>query len=166
MPSQFATPFPVFDQNYRIPCIFRDTSNNLITGWTGAAATVYPGNLGGTPAVAIAEAPAASGVGYIDISAGQMSTSMVMVVATVSNSNAVAYTAAIYPLMLGQFTGRWDVQAILRFEQLVKDILYLSPEYGATQNGAQFQVLNEDQSVHTACVVGQNGPTGLRTLMQ
>jgi hypothetical protein len=160
-----ATPFPVYGQAYRMPCVFRDINNNLITGWTSASAEAYPDNGAGTSAT-IAESPVSTGVGYIDLSAAQMTCSMCLVVGTVSNTNYTAYTAAVFGLRLGQFTGRWDEQALLRFEQMLKDILYNSPLYGSTQDGALLQMLNEDQSVHFAGSVVQNNTTAIRTVMQ
>jgi len=165
MSATNAIAFPIYGQAFRMPCIFRDTSNNLVTGWTSAAATAYADNGSGTSAT-IAESPAGSGVGYIDLTPSQMTCSMCLVTATVSNASATAYVAAVYGLRLGQFTGRWDTQTVLRFEQMLKDILYNSPLYGSLQNGALLQMLNEDQSVHFSGSVVQNNTTAVRTVMQ
>ena len=118
MAATDAIVFPIKGQAYRIPCAFRDNQGNLLTGWTGASVTAYPDNGAGV-SVTIAEAPASSGVGYIDIPAAQMTANMVLVKATVSNASATAFTAAIYPLILTEPTGSWDAQTQYRFENIL-----------------------------------------------
>jgi hypothetical protein len=71
----------------------------------------------------------------------------------------------INPLNLSQFSGRYDVQSPLRFEQLVMDIAVLLGLNGASQTGAALQMLNPDGSVHFSGTVTQSATTGGRTKM-
>jgi hypothetical protein len=164
MPATDATPFPVNAQAFRCPCVFRDTSGNLITGWTSAAATAYPDNQAGV-SLTIAESPVSSGIGYIDIPPAQMTCSMCCVVATISNPNWTAFAAAIYPMNLQQFNGRYDAQSPLRYEQMILDLYSALGINGASQTGAAFQALNPDGSIHFAAAVTQNNTSGSRTKM-
>jgi hypothetical protein len=116
-----ATVFSIRGQAFRIPVAFRDTSGNLITAWTGAAATAYPDNGTGV-SLTIAEAPTSSGVGYIDVPAAQMTASMTTVKATITNSNATAYIAPIYTIDLSEPVGAWDAQTIKKFEFILLDV--------------------------------------------
>jgi hypothetical protein len=101
-------------------------------------------NLATTPT----EQPASSGVLSFDLSVAEM----------------------ISPLNLGQFTGRADVQSLLRFEQYAIDDLILNGWNGATQNGAAETYLNQDGSTHFSASISQNiaGPsqTATRTKTQ
>jgi hypothetical protein len=160
-----ATVFAVNGQGYRLPCAFVDTSGNLITGWTGATATAYPDN-GSGASVTIAESPVGSGVGYIDIPATQMSCSMCMVVATVTNANMTAFKAAVRTMNLGKFTGRYDAQAVILFEQMLQDVFILLGANGASQTGAALSFQNPDGSNHFGGTVTQNATSGTRSLMQ
>ena len=164
MAATDATTDPVKGQPYRMPCRLVDNQGNLLTNWTGAAATAYPDNGAGSAAT-IAEAPVGSGVGYIDLSAAQMTSSMTMVKATCTNANAVAHVEAVYPRNLSQFSGRFDAQSPLRVEQLLIDLYSLLGGNGANQTGAALQMLNPDGSVHLAGVVGQNATSGTRSKM-
>jgi hypothetical protein len=125
-----------------------------MTGWTSPVATVYPDNGAGV-VVTMAESPPNSGVGYIDVPAAQMTCTMVMVTATIQNSNMTAYAAAIRPLNLSQFTGRYDEQSEIRFEQLIADIAIRVGLNGCNIQGAQTQFLNPDASVHFSGSVSQ-----------
>jgi hypothetical protein len=125
-----ATFFAIRGQELRIPCRFRDNQGDLITNWTGASAVVYPDNGNGVAAT-IAEDPIGSGVGTIDIPATATACSMAPVVATIANSGWTAFTGYFFTLNLAAFGGRWDTQAPLVFEQMLKQALYLYGEYGA-----------------------------------
>jgi hypothetical protein len=162
MSAANATPFPVYGQGYRLPVVFRDTSGNLITGWTGVSAYGYPDNGTGV-SLTIAEAPAGSGYGYVDIPAAQMQCSMCGVVATCSNANMTAFVASVYPLVLGQFTGRWDAQSILRFEQMVQDLFIGVGLNGVAIAGAAETFLNPDGSTHFSTVIAQGETTATRS---
>ena len=159
-----ALPFPLYGQAYRIPVAFRDTSGNLLTGWTGAAANAYPDNGTGSTCT-IAESPANSGIGYIDLTATQMSCSMVTVVATITNANMTAYVAAIQVLNMQQFNGRWDAQSIQRLEQLFIDLYVGLALNGASQTGAAMVMNNPDGSSHFSGTITENTTSAVRSKM-
>ena len=66
-------------------------------------------------------------------------------------------------MALGQFTGRFDSQTVLRFEQMVQDLFILLGGNGANQTGAALQMLNPDGSTHFASTVTQTSTTGSRS---
>lgn len=151
--------WPIKGTAQRIPCTFRDTSGNLITGWTSAAANAYPDN-GGAISCVITEAPASSGIGYIDVPSSATNCTMVTVKATVGNSNSTAFVMAVPLLNMAQFTGRWDAQPTLCFEQFLKDIAYLVGANGTQMTGSALNYMNEDGSQHFGASVVQASYAG------
>lgn len=145
MAATDATPFPVYGQAYRIPCVFRDTTGDLITGWTSAAAHAYPDNGAGV-SLTIAEAPASSGVGYIDIPLAQMQCSMCLITASIANSGATGFAFAVNPLDLRSIAGRYDAHSPVRFEQMWLDIYADLGLNGTLTTGAQVVQRNADQT--------------------
>lgn len=142
MAANNATLFPIRGQEFRLPCAFRDTSGNLITGWTSLTATAYPDNGSGV-SVTIAESPANSGVGYIDIPAAQMSASMTLVKATCSNTNSTAFVATCYTLNLTEPTGAWNAQSPMLYEQMIMNIAAVVMN-AQTVAGAQRTITKRD----------------------
>lgn len=157
--------FPVYGQGFRFPVSFRDTSGNLITGWTGASATAYPDNGSGTAAT-IAESPVGSGIGYVDVSTAQMTCSMLTVVSTVTNSNATAAVAAIQTLRLAPFAGRWDAQSPTRFEQIPLDLYSGVGLNGANTDGLTLNLYNPDGTVKFSSSINQVTGSGTRSKTQ
>jgi hypothetical protein len=121
-------------------------------------------NLATTPT----EQPASSGVLSFDLSVAEMSYGKLVV--RLGASGGYCPDIVISPLNLGQFTGRADVQSLLRFEQYAIDDLILNGWNGATQNGAAETYLNQDGSTHFSASISQNiaGPsqTATRTKTQ
>jgi len=162
MAATDATMFPVKNQNFRCPVTFRDVTGNLVSNWTGAVATAYPDNAGGF-GMTIAESPAGSGLGYIDVASSSMNSSMTMIKATITNANATAFIAAIYPANLGQFSGRYDAQATLRMEQMFQEMFILLGGNGVDQTGSAMVYRNPDASPHVSSQVIQSQLTATKT---
>lgn len=78
-----------------MPVCFRDTSGNLITGWTGAASLVSVDAAAGIAGNAPVEI-GSTGMGYLDLSAAQMNGQLIEVKCTVTNLNFTAFVAGIY----------------------------------------------------------------------
>ena len=149
--------WPISGTAMRIPVSFRDSSNGLVTGWAVGTMTLYLDNvLQGT--VTAIEAPASSGIGYADIPAAYTAGSMLQVKG--SASGAVASYDVYYLLNMAQFTGRWDAQNHLLFEQFLHDIFIQTGGNGSNMTGSQLQYLNEDGSTHTTSTVVQSSYTG------
>jgi hypothetical protein len=100
MAASDASAFPPRGVAFRLGVSFRTTSGVLITGWTGASATVYvDGSAAGT---ATPTEYGSLGMGYIDLTAAQMNGALIQIVATVTNTGNVATQKDIYTGALAQ----------------------------------------------------------------
>lgn len=94
MAASDANVFPPKNTAYRIPLSFRKNDGTLITGWTGAAsvvATDASSGAGGTPTEI-----GSTGLGYLDLTSGQMNGELIQVLATVTNTDALPAIVSIY----------------------------------------------------------------------
>ena len=132
---------PTMGQAYTIPCSFRDTSGNLITGWTSAVANVTT-NGGASTSATIAESPL-SGWGTIQLTAAQMSGTIIGVVATCSNANMTAFVATILPADMTEYVNGWDEQSALKMETVIMQVA-AAVLNGKTQTGSTTQVFKRD----------------------
>ncbi|MFN8563605.1 MAG: hypothetical protein U0703_18765 [Anaerolineae bacterium] len=116
MASSDALPIPRKNTAFRVyfPMIKNDGS--VITGWTGAAASVSKD--GGTAASATntpTEIASSFGVGYLDLTATEMNADAVVVKATVTNSGALAQVVVLYPQEAGDIRANatyWNDTAV------------------------------------------------------
>jgi len=110
------------------------------------------------------EAPADSSILTVDLHGSEMAGSKIIVRLTATGCNTIDLVLA--PVNLGQFTGRFDVQSVIRLEQLFLDLTMLQSLNGANQTGAALQLFNPDGSVHFQSSVGQNTTSGTRTITE
>ncbi len=165
MAASNAICFPVYGQAFRVIVAFRDIFGNLLTGWTGASAMAYPDNGTGVTCT-IAESPAGSGIGTVDIPAAQMSCTSCTVVASITNTNATASVTVVNPVNLSQFSGRWDAQSLLLLERLWLQISILQGINGGSTNGAQKILNNPDGSQNVQASITQGQTSGSASKFQ
>ena len=163
-----ATTFPVYGQLYNFTGIIKSllTGNALTGGLTGLTAGCAQISKNDGAFVNCNNLPVeigTSGVFTLDLTAAEMSCQKAVISVSASNTNAVYSYTLVNPIELGQFTGRWDAQTVLRFEQLWLDLFAGMALNGANQTGAQLQLLNPDGSVHFTSTVTQNQTTGTRS---
>lgn len=115
---------PAKNQAYRLYVGFITTAGAPVTSWTGAASSI---SLDGGAAAAgpVPIEIGTSGIGYMDFSAAQMNAGCVAGHYSVTNTNAVAVLFAIATWNPQDITpnGVWNEQPILRFEEMVKNIV-------------------------------------------
>lgn len=121
MAAENATTFPIRGQAYRVLLHFRDTSGNLITSWSSPAAIL---SKDGAATASTGSAPVeigTSGMGYLELTAAEMTANSVQVKATVSNANATAFIEHIKPL-IAEPTGNALSDSVIRFEKLIYNL--------------------------------------------
>lgn len=117
-----ATPFPVKGQSFRLPIAFRDSTGQVVTGWTGRAAVYCKDGASFQSTANLPTEIQATGMGYIDLTDSEMDSQSVLVKATITNGGGYQCITATQPLDLTEFTGHWLAQDPLRFEQLFMNI--------------------------------------------
>ncbi len=160
-----STPFPIRGQLYNLGAAVKSiTSGNPITGGlTGLAAKISKDDGAFSSTTNTPVEIGTSGWVTLDLTPTEMTASKVCVAISATNSGAMEADVVLSTLNLGQFTGRWDGQSPLRFEQLWIDLFVGMALNGANQNGAQLQLLNPDGSVHFTSTVTQNATSGTRS---
>lgn len=102
MAASDATPFPIKNQAYRVTFPILDADGDLVTGATGLDSETSAD--GGTFADCTNEATeiaTASGVYYLDLTAGEMNADTVAVIVKTSTSGAKTTTLILYPITNG-----------------------------------------------------------------
>jgi hypothetical protein len=170
MAATNATSVPVYGQAFRLKCriVSSNTGNPFTSGLTGLGAQISKddgtfANTTNTPVEISPSSGSGSGYVYLDLTATEMTCSSCIVRVFATNTYALDYSVEIVPRQLGQFTGRWDAQSVLKMEQLMLELHILMGGNGATQTGAQLQHFNPDGSVHFQSTVVQNATTGTRS---
>ena len=158
-----STPWPVYGQLFNVggAILSSSTLNPITAGLTGLSAKLSKND---AAFVSTTNTPVEVGTdtGYftLDLTAAEMSYAKLVLAVSATNSNAVTCIQIINPLNLAQFTGRYDVQTVVRFEQLLHDVFILGGGNGSTMTGAALQYLNEDGSTHFQGSVVQNTTSG------
>lgn len=81
---------------YRTDVVFFDTSGNIVTGWTGAASFLVIDGAAVVSGAAPGEDVSATGMGHLDLSAGNMNGSLIQIKCTVTNANALPYYRPVF----------------------------------------------------------------------
>ena len=167
-----STAFPVYGQAFRFYFVVVSVLTGLpITGGLTVLATQISkdgGAFANTGTVGT-ESPANSGFGYVDLSAAEMTAQSIYATVTATNTNAVCIPINIVTLQLGPTSGSALDQAVILFEQIVRDcaeVLYTNGTY----NG-QSQVLGNrtgggNKAVRTVSGAPGNGGTGVAGNLQ
>ena len=163
-----ATTYPVKGQlyNFSAPIKSSATGNRITGGLTGLAATISKDDGSFTSTTNAPTEIGTTGWITLDLTATEMNANKILVSITASNTNAMEIDAVFTPLQLGSFTGRWDAQTVLRFEQVWLDDLILNGINGVSQNGAAQTYFNADGSTHFSTSITQSQYTGTRSKTQ
>ena len=117
MASGDANVFPPKNTAFRLYGIhFRDNTGALVTSWTGAASSISidgaAASSGGTPTEI-----GTTGMGYLDLTSGDMNGEAISVKCTVTNASANGFVSAIYTLRL---CGRLEQEPSRASERLLR----------------------------------------------
>lgn len=97
-----------------------DATGDLLTGGLGTlAGTVFIDGASGVSTTTPVEAPANSGVFYVDLTAGNMNGECITLKVTASAANAMDYVETIYTLSTEQYVGEWLSDTSKRPEELI-----------------------------------------------
>lgn len=142
----YALPFPVKGQAFMLSGLIKNyADNNALTGGlTDLAATIAKdyGSFVSTSNVPVEIDT--SGWWTLVLDSSEMDCNAFALQVTASNSGAMDSYVEIKTLDLSQFVGRWDQQDSIRFEQMIKQVLYILALYGATQEGALLTFFADD----------------------
>lgn len=144
MALEHATAFSMRGQTYRVFVSFRDASNTLITGWTGAASSISK-DFGAAAAGAAPVEIGTTGMGYLELDATAMTATHVAVTCTVSNAGAKAFVGEVRPLVQDP-ADRADAGTI-RFENAIWNLWqYWMNRVVADYNQSKIFIYKADQT--------------------
>jgi hypothetical protein len=168
MAATDCTAFAVYGQAYRCYLEFINSSTGLT--FSGSLATlsctlIKDGANPVAPTNAIAQV-GTTGIVYLDLTAAEMSYNCTIVLPASTASDAICRPRPLVPLNLVNTAStngeRFDQQTPVRFEQAIIDLLSLTGENGANQDGAALQTFNSDGSPRGQSTVQQNQLSGIR----
>jgi hypothetical protein len=167
--SNNAQILPTRGQAYPIPLSFRDTSGNLITGWTGLSVIVSTDfgafNLSVNAGTETLYSGVGSGLGTILLAASEMTGNIVQVRATVTNTNATACTVTVFTFSTPVTTGNFLEQSPIRTDNLLMDI-WVALWSQASRQGSTMTYDNVDGSVRGTGTYVESDLSAQRNLIQ
>jgi len=105
MAASDAHVFPVQNVAFRQYICFRDNTGELVTGWTVPSCVISIDGAASIAGPTPVEDPSADGMGWIDLSAGNMNGRTIGIVATITNAGAKKYVAFLTTGGLSEITG-------------------------------------------------------------